>query len=32
VRAGKVRPVPASPGKVLYTMDGISFLMGANTR
>ena len=31
VRAGKVHPVPASPGKVLYTVDGISFLMRANT-
>jgi glyoxylase-like metal-dependent hydrolase (beta-lactamase superfamily II) len=27
VRAGKVRPVPASPGKVLYRVDDISFLM-----
>jgi glyoxylase-like metal-dependent hydrolase (beta-lactamase superfamily II) len=32
VRAGKVQPVPASPGKVLYTVGGISFLMRANTR
>jgi len=32
VRAGKVRPVPASPGKVLYTVGDISFLMRANTR
>ena len=27
VRAGKVRAGPASPGKVLYTVDGFSFLM-----
>lgn len=32
VRAGKVRPVQASPGKVLYRVDDISFLMRANTR
>jgi glyoxylase-like metal-dependent hydrolase (beta-lactamase superfamily II) len=31
VRADKVRPVPAFPGKVLYTVDGISFLMRANS-
>ena len=31
VRAGKVRPAPASPGKVLYTVGDISFLMRANT-
>lgn len=29
VRAGKVRAIPASPGKVLYTIDGFSFLMSA---
>jgi glyoxylase-like metal-dependent hydrolase (beta-lactamase superfamily II) len=29
VRAGKVQPVPESPGKVLYKVDGISFLMRA---
>lgn len=29
VRAGKVRPVPDSPGKVLYKVDDISFLMRA---
>jgi len=32
VRAGKVRAAPASPGKVLYTVDGFSFLMRADTR
>jgi glyoxylase-like metal-dependent hydrolase (beta-lactamase superfamily II) len=32
VRAGKVRPVPSSPGKVLYPLGDISFLMRANTR
>src|SRR5579864_5281131 len=31
VRAGKLRPKPASPGKVLYTVGDISFLMRANT-
>jgi glyoxylase-like metal-dependent hydrolase (beta-lactamase superfamily II) len=29
VRAGKVHPSPDSPGKVLYKVDGISFLMRA---
>jgi len=29
VRAGKVAPTPASPGKVLYRVDGFSFLMRA---
>ncbi len=29
VRAGKVTPKPDSPGKVLYTVDGFSFLMKA---
>ncbi|HLX43816.1 MAG TPA: MBL fold metallo-hydrolase [Bryobacteraceae bacterium] len=29
VRAGKVTPTPASPGKVLYNVDGFSFLMKA---
>ena len=29
VRAGKVRPDPAEPGKVLYKVDGFSFLMRA---
>ena len=29
VRAGKVRPSPDSPGKVLYKVDDISFLMRA---
>jgi glyoxylase-like metal-dependent hydrolase (beta-lactamase superfamily II) len=29
VRAGKVKPVPDSPGKVLYNVDGFSFLMRA---
>jgi glyoxylase-like metal-dependent hydrolase (beta-lactamase superfamily II) len=29
VRAGKVKPVPDSPGKVLYSVDGFSFLMRA---
>ncbi len=29
VRAGKVAPVPESPGKVLYPVNGISFLMRA---
>lgn len=32
VRAGKVHPVAASPGKVLYRVEDISFLMRANTR
>ncbi|MBV9341607.1 MAG: MBL fold metallo-hydrolase [Acidobacteria bacterium] len=27
VRAGKIQPTPASPGKVLYTVHDISFLM-----
>ena len=27
VRAGKIRPTPYSPGKVIYKADGISFLM-----
>ena len=31
VRAGKIQPSPASPGKVLYKVDGISFLMRAPT-
>lgn len=31
VRAGKVKPTPDSPGKVLYTVDEISFLMRAPT-
>ncbi len=29
VRAGKVKPIPDSPGKVLYNVDGFSFLMRA---
>jgi glyoxylase-like metal-dependent hydrolase (beta-lactamase superfamily II) len=29
VRAGKVAPTPATPGKVLYKVDGFSFLMRA---
>jgi glyoxylase-like metal-dependent hydrolase (beta-lactamase superfamily II) len=29
VRAGKIKPVPDSPGKVLYKVDDISFLMRA---
>ena len=29
VRTGKVKPVPDSPGKVLYNVDGFSFLMRA---
>jgi len=29
VRAGKISPTPDSPGKVLYTVDGFSFLMRA---
>jgi glyoxylase-like metal-dependent hydrolase (beta-lactamase superfamily II) len=29
VRAGKVKPVPDSPGKVIYKVDGFSFLMRA---
>lgn len=29
VRAGKVTPTPESPGKVLYNVDGFSFLMRA---
>jgi hypothetical protein len=29
VRAGRVQPVPGSPGKVLYKVDDISFLMRA---
>ena len=29
VRAAKVKPVPESPGKVLYNVDGFSFLMRA---
>jgi glyoxylase-like metal-dependent hydrolase (beta-lactamase superfamily II) len=29
VRAGKISPTPASPGKVLYKVEGISFLMEA---
>jgi len=29
VRAGKVKPVPDSPGRVLYSVDGFSFLMRA---
>lgn len=32
VRAGKVRAVPESAGKVLYTIGDISFLMRANLR
>ena len=32
VRAGKVHAVPASPGKVLYTVDNISFLMSSGSR
>src|SRR5579863_4029477 len=31
VRAGKITPVPDSPGKVLYKVDDISFLMRAPT-
>ena len=29
VRAGKIAPAPASPGKVLYKVEGFSFLMRA---
>jgi hypothetical protein len=29
VRAGKIKPVPDSPGKVLYKVGDISFLMKA---
>ncbi|MGB8063792.1 MAG: MBL fold metallo-hydrolase [Candidatus Sulfotelmatobacter sp.] len=29
VRAGRVKPIPDSPGKVLYNVDGFSFLMRA---
>jgi glyoxylase-like metal-dependent hydrolase (beta-lactamase superfamily II) len=29
VRAGKVKPTPDSPGKVIYSVDGFSFLMRA---
>ena len=29
VRAGKVKPTPESPGKVLYKVDGFAFLMKA---
>jgi hypothetical protein len=29
VRAGKIQPSPDSPGKVLYKVDDISFLMRA---
>ncbi|HXL23540.1 MAG TPA: hypothetical protein VOA78_13815, partial [Candidatus Dormibacteraeota bacterium] len=29
VRAGKVQPTPESPGKVLYKVDDITFLMKA---
>ncbi|HET6178298.1 MAG TPA: MBL fold metallo-hydrolase [Candidatus Sulfotelmatobacter sp.] len=29
VRAGKIKPTPADPGKVLYKVDDISFLMRA---
>jgi glyoxylase-like metal-dependent hydrolase (beta-lactamase superfamily II) len=31
VHAGKVPPVPDSPGKVLYKIDGFSFLMSTGT-
>jgi glyoxylase-like metal-dependent hydrolase (beta-lactamase superfamily II) len=31
VRAGKVQPTPDSPGKVLYKVDGFSFLMRVPT-
>jgi hypothetical protein len=31
VRAGKVTPTPDSPGKVLYKVEDISFLMWAPT-
>jgi glyoxylase-like metal-dependent hydrolase (beta-lactamase superfamily II) len=31
VRAGKIKPLPDSPGKVLYKVDDISFLMRAPT-
>jgi glyoxylase-like metal-dependent hydrolase (beta-lactamase superfamily II) len=30
VRAGKIKPVPDSPGKVLYKVDGFAFLMRAD--
>jgi len=29
VRAGKVAATPESPGKVIYSVNGISFLMAA---
>jgi glyoxylase-like metal-dependent hydrolase (beta-lactamase superfamily II) len=29
IRAGKIHPTPDSPGKVLYEVDGLSFLMNA---
>jgi len=32
VQSGKTSPVPDSPGKVLYKVDGISFLMRAENR
>ena len=32
VQSGKVRAAPDSPGKVLYKVDGFSFLMRAETR
>jgi len=32
VQAGKTSPVPDSPGKVLYKVDGFSFLMRAENR
>jgi glyoxylase-like metal-dependent hydrolase (beta-lactamase superfamily II) len=32
VRSGKSSPVPESPGKVLYKVDGFSFLMRAENR
>ena len=32
VRAGKVKPTPESPGKVLYRIDGFAFLMRAPAR
>jgi glyoxylase-like metal-dependent hydrolase (beta-lactamase superfamily II) len=32
VQSGKIHSVPDSPGKVLYKVDGFSFLMGAESR
>ncbi len=32
VRSGKITPTPDSPGKVLYKVDDISFLMRPDSR